>query len=224
MFDRTTPKGKLVEAALQLASARPWHDVTLLDLADAAGMPLAEVRKVAGSKSQILAALMRGFDDEVLGRQQRRTAGQPARDSLFEVVMSRFDVMQPHKAALKSIADAGAVDTTLIMPFLNSQRWMLAAAGIDADGPTGLARTAGFGALYASVFRTWLADDDPGMAKTMAALDQGLRRGERTLGSIGDTVGGIARVVRDLPGVLRDVLSRGRASPTKTEPPTTGSP
>ena len=32
--------------------------------------------------------------------------------------------------------------------------------------------------------RTWLKDDDPGLARTMAALDRRLRRGEQTLSSI----------------------------------------
>jgi hypothetical protein len=34
-------------------------------------------------------------------------------------------------------------------------------------------------ALHLSVLRTFLADDSPDLARTMAALDQGLRRGEQ---------------------------------------------
>ena len=41
-------------------------------------------------------------------------------------------------------------------------------------------RVAGLGMIYASVFGIWLEDDDPGLARTMAALDRRLRRGERT--------------------------------------------
>ena len=36
--------------------------------------------------------------------------------------------------------------------------------------------------LYASVLRTWLDDDDPGLARTLAALDRGLARGARWSG------------------------------------------
>ena len=63
---------------------------------------------------------------------------------------------------------------------------MLRAAGIEPDGFDGKVRTAGLGAVYASAFRTWLDDDDPGLARTMAALDRRLRRGERTLQSFDD--------------------------------------
>jgi AcrR family transcriptional regulator len=219
MIDTSAYKSQLIAAALKLAAERPWSAVTLLDIAEAAGLSLAEVRKVAGSKSQIVALFMRQIDDEVLARAKARTPGQPTRDTLFEVIMARFDALQPHKAAVKSISEAGAADTTLIMPFLNTQRWMLAAAGVDADGPAGLVRTTGLGAVYMSVFRTWLSDDDPGMARTMAALDSRLRRGERTLGAFEDTVGGVMRVARDLPGVLRSVFNRRPVDPTP--PPST---
>jgi ubiquinone biosynthesis protein COQ9 len=220
MLDVTTPKGKLVHAALQLAAARPWADVTLLDIAEAVGIPLVELRKSFGAKSQIVAAIMRAIDDAVLAKADKRTVGQPTRDTLFEVLMARFDAMQPYKPAIKSIAAAGQADTTLIMPFLNSQRWMLAAAGVNADGPAGLVRTAGLGSVYARVFNIWLNDDDVGMARTMAALDQRLRRGERTLGAVEDTVGGVMRVARDLPGVLRSVMSGARRRDTPEPPPT----
>lgn len=205
-------RDRLIDAALKLAAEKPWGDVSLVDVAASAGMNLAEVRAIAGSKSQIVAFVLRRTDEQVLAQVKGRTEGQSARDTLFEVIMSRFDAMAPIKPAVKSFASAGQMDTTLIMPFVNSQRWMLAAAGIDADGASGLLRTAGLGAAYMSVFNTWLADDDPGMAKTMAALDTRLRRGERTMSAIDGTLGGITRVARDLPGVLRDVLARRRGS------------
>jgi AcrR family transcriptional regulator len=218
MLDPTTPKGRLVVAALKLAAERPWSDVTLLDIAEAAGMSLAEVRAVAGAKGQIVSMVMRTIDDAVLAKAKARTPGQPTRDTLFEVVMSRFDALQPHRAAMRSIYNAGAMDPNMLMPFLNSQRWMLAAAGVDADGLRGLVRTTGLGSVYLSVFRTWLDDDDPGMAKTMATLDARLRRGEQTLSAVEDTVGGVVRVARDLPKVLASVFARRPTRPTEPPP------
>jgi ubiquinone biosynthesis protein COQ9 len=220
MIDTSTPRGRLIDTALTLAATRPWSEVTLLDIADAAHVPLDELRKSFGAKSQIVAGLMRAIDDTVLAKLAPRTVGQPARDTLFEVIMSRFDAMMPYKAALKSINAAGMIDTSLLMPFLNSQRWMLAAAGIDVDGPGGLVRSTGLATVYVRVFNIWVADDDVGMAKTMAALDQRLRRGERTLGAIEDTVGGVTRIARDLPGVLRSVFAgRKPRSERAPEPP-----
>ena len=54
--------------------------------------------------------------------------------------------------------------------------------------------------LYASVLRTWVDDEDPGQARTMAALDRELARGARC-GALLDDVWGIASVLGRLrPG------------------------
>jgi hypothetical protein len=67
-----------------------------------------------------------------------------------------------------------------------SQQWMLSAAGIEASGPRGLLRAQGLAVLFASVLRTWVHDDDPGLARTMAALDRALARGQRVAGLLDD--------------------------------------
>ncbi len=209
--EQIAKRTRLIAAGRTLAAKRPWATVSLVEIAAEAGFTMAELRSAGiGAKSQIVAAMLRDIDEQVLAQVKGPTTGQSARDTLFEVIMSRFDAMAPHKAAIKSVSEAGVTDTTLVMPFLNSQRWMLAAAGIDADGPGGLVRTAGLGAAYRQVFNVWLAEDDPGMAKTMAALDQRLRRGERTMSAIDGAIGGVTRIARDLPGVLREVFNRQR--------------
>jgi ubiquinone biosynthesis protein COQ9 len=184
MLDHTTPKGRILAAALEQAAARSWAEITLLDIAEAADLPLAELRGLFASKTDIIAALLRAVDDAVLERTPKRTEGQETRDRLFDVVMTRFDVLAPHKAALKSIYHSGSADFALAGPFLSSQHWMLEAAGIATDGSAGALRVAGLGLTYASVFRVWLEDEDPGLARTMAALDRRLRRGERALGTL----------------------------------------
>ena len=40
--------------------------------------------------------------------------------------------------------------------------------------------------LFASVLRTWTHDEDPGQARTMAALDRALARGQRFAGFLDD--------------------------------------
>jgi hypothetical protein len=63
---------------------------------------------------------------------------------------------------------------------------MLTAADIDAAGPRGLIRAQGLAMLFASVLRTWVDDADEGLAKTMAALDRALGRGQRWSGMLDD--------------------------------------
>lgn len=216
MLDLTSEKGRIVSAALGLAAERPWRDLALAEIAARAGTSLADVRKHFASKAEILAAFTRFVDDEVLRRAPRLDDGQSRRDALFEVVMSRFDILEPYKGALKSIAGVGLPDPGSILPILASQRWMLEAAGIRADGIDGGIRVAGLMSVYASVFRTWLEDDDAGLARTMAALDRRLRRGERTMQNMDSLCQGVARVSEALLGAVRG--ARAKPAPAAATP------
>ena len=199
MLNDLTAKDRIISAALKLAAERPWSDVTLRDIGTAAGLGLAEVRREFGSKGAIIAAFTRVVDDAVLARAPSLTADQPARDRIFDVIMTRFDVLAPYKAALRSIADSHPMDSAILKKAWASQAWMLHAAGIPTDGPLGSVRVAGLGTVYASVARTWLDDTDPGLARTMAALDRRLKRGEesmRVVSGFCETVGDVANAIR----------------------------
>lgn len=194
MIDPTTPKGRIVTAALRLAAERPWADVTLFDVAEAAGIDLVQLRKEFGSKSMIVQAFMREIDDVVLAKATRPQPGTLPRDAIFEVVMARFDAMQPYKAGLQSIMGSVGFDTDLAKRLFASQAWMLNAAGIPLNGVGGTVRVFGLASVYTSVFQTWLKDDDAGLARTMAALDRRLRRGEQSLQTFDGICGSITRV------------------------------
>jgi ubiquinone biosynthesis protein COQ9 len=212
MLDPTSDKGRILAAALECAAKKSWADVTLLDIAEAAHLPLAAMRGQFNTKDAVIAGLLRAADDEVLKRAPKRADGQDPRDVLFDVLMLRFDVLEPHKPALKSIYAAGPADLALAAPFLSSMHWMLQAAGIGTEGAGGGLRVSGLAMIYASVFRTWLEDDDAGLARTMAALDRRLRRGERTVRNVEQVGSVLYRFATDAPGFLRSVL-RGRAKP-----------
>lgn len=206
MLDLATTEGKIVSAALRLAAERPWQDVTLREIATAAGLPLAELGEKFDSKSAILKDFVAMTDKEVLAKAPAPREGETKRDALFEVLMARFDVLEPYKSALRSIADASEADISLILPILKSQSWMLEAAGIASDGPAGSLKAAGLATVYAAVFRTWLEDDDPGMARTMAVLDRRLRRGEQAISGI-EAVFGAAHKMKSM---LKSGLTRPR--------------
>lgn len=224
MLDDTKPKDRLVAAALRLAAERPWNDVSMHDIAEAARCTLADVRREFPSKGAILAAFTRKVDDALLERATKPKADAPARDRLFEVIMSRFDVLAPYKAGLKSIAAAKPMDLAIIKKAFASQAWMLHAAGIATDGPLGPVRVAGLASVYASVLETWLADDDPGLAKTMAALDRRLKRGEQAM----DTLTGLCKtacsIAERLTGLGRKESGKAASTASPATDPTDNEP
>jgi AcrR family transcriptional regulator len=213
MFDQPTARRRILRAALDCAAKKSWAEVSMRDVAEAANVPLGELRGEFESKDRIIAALLRAIDDEVLKRAPKPAEGQEARDVLFDVVMTRFDVLGPYKPALKSMHASAAADLALAGHFLGSIRWMLEAAGIGTEGSTGALRVTGLATVYASVFRVWLDDDDPGLARTMAALDRRLRRGERTMRNFEQAGALVHRLVTDAPGFLRSVMGGGKPKP-----------
>src|SRR5262245_19016332 len=181
MLDEATPRGRLIAAAMRLAAERPWREVTLLDIAEGARVTLADLRAEFYDKAAIVRGFVRAVDDALLRQVKKPGPGEGARDALFEVIMARLDLLGPYKPAVRSIVNAADADPAMLRTMLASQHWMLQAAGIGTAGTRGAVRTVGLASLYASVLRTWLGDDDPGLARTMAALDRRLRRGERNL-------------------------------------------
>ncbi|MDX2288779.1 MAG: TetR family transcriptional regulator [Hyphomicrobiaceae bacterium] len=220
MIELDTLEGRIIAAALRLAAERPWREVGVRDIAEAAGTDLAEVRKSFASKADIIVAFMRRIDDEVLKKAVVPQSGQSKRDQLFEVIMSRFDALAPYRAALRSIMADQAADLSLMRPALASQAWMLEAAGIRADGPDGAVRVAGLASVYVSVLRTFLDDEDPGLARTMAVLDRRLRSGERTMGMVDGAFDTVRRMKEMVRGFGRRAASRGDEAPSAPETPT----
>jgi ubiquinone biosynthesis protein COQ9 len=228
MLDQTTRRGKIIEAALRLAGERGWGALSFDEIAGAAGYNLAEFRQEFQSKSQILSAFTREIDDAVLAKVGRPEQGTAARDRLFDVLMTRFEVMAPYKPALRrimsdlryrpgeSLVQAGVAGRSIY--------WMLAAAGLDADGPRGAVRVPGVMGIYAHAFDTWLEDDDPGMARTMAALDSRLRRGESIARRVDDMLAAAGKMFSSLKDRKRaapaaeDEVAPAAAEPTPSTP------
>jgi hypothetical protein len=103
--------------------------------------------------------------------------------------MRRIEAMAPYREATRSLLKSVARNPGLALALngfaARSQAWMLTAAEIDAAGPRGMVRAQGLAMLFASVLRTWIDDEDDN-ARTMAALDRALARGQRWSGMLDD--------------------------------------
>ena len=230
MIDTTQPLGRAVAATLRLAEKKPWNEISLLDIADEGGLTLAELSRHVASKTAVLRAFVRLVDDEVLRKAERREPDESLRERLFDVLMTRLETMAPYRAGLKRIGADARLAPELIGPVLRSQSWMLAAAGIPAEGVTGAVRVTGLATVYAATFRDWLDDDDAGLARTMAGLDRRLRRGEgwmKGFESVAASGEGVAARVRDMVGQMkrrRKTAAANAARDTAATAPAPSSP
>lgn len=179
---KPNPREAAVEALMRLAAEQPWNDIEIGDIAREADLSLAELRDLFPSKGAVLGGLSRIIDRAVLEGDSSDLADEPARERLFDVLMRRLDAMAPYKPALRRISFALRGDPLSMLALngvaLNSHRYMLAAAGIDTEGPLGRIKIQGTVVAFARTVEVWLDDDDPALARTMARLDREIRRGE----------------------------------------------
>ncbi len=174
------PAGAAIAAAMGLAATRGWGRVSLSEVAAASGIGMSELYALYPSKQAILDGFARRVDAEVL----RSVDGEPpegeARERLFDVLMRRFDALEPHRDGLRAVLGSYACDPLALVcsafALRRSMAAMLEAAGLSAGGLAGILRIKGLSAVYLLALRSWLADETADRAPTMAALDRALRR------------------------------------------------
>jgi AcrR family transcriptional regulator len=175
---------RILTAALDLAAGVGWRSLSLAEIADDAGVSLAEAYAAYPTKASILAGFISRIDRKVLsgGVAEKEDS---VRDRLFEVLMRRFDALTPHKDAVAGIlrdlpSDPAAILATAPQ-LANGMAWMVEAAGLSSSGLRGAIRVKGVTLIYLNTLRVWLRDDSADMARTMASLDQSLRRAEKLI-------------------------------------------
>jgi len=199
---------RIIDAFMALLAEKPIERIGFAEIAKAAKVSLADLRGAFASTLAILAAHMRETDRAVLAGGDADMAEEPPRERLFDVLMRRLELLAPHKAAVRSLVRSAARNPGLALALnslgVRSQQWMLTAADIGASGPRGMLRAQGLAVLFASVLRTWVQDEDPGLARTMAALDRALARGQRWSGLLDDVLRIPAAVCRLRPRRRRE--------------------
>lgn len=172
----------LGRAALKLAAEKPWAQVTLQDLAQAAGRKVAEL--YPATRGEAVDCAEDGFDLAI--GDGAIEPDQSVRDRLFDLIMKRFEAMEPHRAAVLAM-EVGVDRDPVALAAAHSRnvrtaRWVLAVSGLEADHMTGQARAQGLGVIVGQARAAWRTDADGDFAKTMASLDKNLRRAEEMFG------------------------------------------
>jgi len=177
-----TGKSLLLDGALKLIADEGYAVFSLNRLAEAAGTSLAQVYQVFANRAAVPSALSERID-ALLREAVTSDSESPPRDRIFDVVMTRLELLQPHKEpVLVILRELPRVpqDGILLMPSLiRSLHAVLELAGIDASGLKGRVRVQAMVAIYMRVLKTWIVDDDPGLSGSMALLDRWLRRAEQ---------------------------------------------
>jgi AcrR family transcriptional regulator len=213
------PRGKIVDALMQLAGERRFEDISIRDICREAGVTLVDFRESFPSKGAVLASLSRRIDRAVLAQDSEDIAEESARERLFDILMRRLEAMAPYREGLREVTawlkrePSAALAMNQVV--LGSMRFMLEAADIElASGAAGAIKLQGLALAWARIVRVWLDDEDPGLSKTMAELDRELTRGERAAAGV-DRVNDIVAPFRALALAAFEARRRPRDRPQR---------
>jgi AcrR family transcriptional regulator len=221
----TDARGKIVDALMELAAERRFEDISVRDISRAAGVSLADFRDAFPSKGAVLAGFTRHIDRIVLAQDDGELTEENSRERLFDVLMRRLEAMAPYRKGLREVVAwlrrEPAAALAMNQVTLSSMRFMLEAAGIEAEGASGAIKLQGLALAWARVLQVWLDDDEPTLSKTMAELDRVLTRGERAVAGL-DRVSALTSPFSAMAKAAFDAgrrVRRGGSRPVRKDQP-----
>lgn len=174
----TWTKELLAIRAVELAGDLDWTYLTMRDIANAADLKLAELVVHFTDKDDLLYAYGRYVDQRTLEEAGDFDPELSLRERLFDILMTRLDVLNEQREGVVSILTAFKGDpkqAVLSLPYLaRSMNLMLEGAGIDTNGFRGALRITGLKVIYLKTLSIWMRDGSPDMSATMAELDKRL--------------------------------------------------
>src|ERR1700680_2376129 len=102
-------RDRIIDAALRLTAQQGWRRLSLAAIAAEAGLPILTLYRTFPSKPAILCGFSRRIDEAVLAApldheapaEALADADERPRDRVFDLLMRRFDALNPHRAALE---------------------------------------------------------------------------------------------------------------------------
>lgn len=171
-------RAAFARGALKIAGSKPWREVTIFDIADAAKVEAASLAGVSPADAPDI--LDDHFDRAAAAGVTAVDRTQTLRDRVFDLAMKRFEAMEPHRAALLALDDGrdGVAIASAFGRAGRTARWLFTLAGENVDGVDGAAKVQGLAVVLTRAHSAWREDADGDFVKTMAALDKGLRSAE----------------------------------------------
>jgi AcrR family transcriptional regulator len=184
---RAPVRDRIVAAALDLADERGWANVRLYQIAERAGLSLAEV----GAEFRDQDAIANAWFAHALAMLESLPAGavadRPAPERLHVAIMRWFDAVAPHREASAQMLRAKLYVShphhwaPMIFDLSRLMHWFLDAARIASTGRGRRLAEIGLTAIFLTTLRVWLRDDSVGQENTRKYLNARLAAADRWL-------------------------------------------
>lgn len=210
---------RALEAALDLAKTQSWSSLTLIEIAKHGDISMAELYNVADKDT--LTDALEHWADGAMSAEAADMDDTP-RERLFDVIMRRFEHMEPHRLAILTLMKARDRAPVRLANLLKarrgSARWALSCAGLDDGSQTvQTANILGTAWVIGKTETAWRKDDSGDFARTMATLDAELTSAEERLNRLRKLTGKKSRGEHQ-SHTTPENASEPEARPAETDP------
>ena len=173
---------KIAETTLNLLEKKTWNSLTLNDVNKRLKFKVSS--KGYDRKNELLKNINKYFDFK-LKKSMKSIENSSPKDMVFEIIMTRFDILQKNRISVNNIFDFLILRpkelTFLVVSILESIILIANLANINHKGTKGMLRIKGLLIIYLSTFLVWRKDKTESLDKTMISLDNYLNHADKII-------------------------------------------
>jgi len=163
---------KIAKITLVILKSTSWKNISIKEIKSKSRIKIFD--NIIKSKQDLLKEINNYFDYILLSKcEQIETSNH--KDMMFEVLMTRFDILQIYRKEVISIFNSFKKNPKSLLFFLpsllESVILMLTFAKIPTQGIIGQIKIKGMIIIYISSFFSWVRDENSSLEKTMIAVD-----------------------------------------------------
>ena len=183
MKKKTFSQAELIKYSFDLIEKEGWNSFSFNKLSKSLNAELNLVKNLLKSKKQLLIIFSEYIDEEVMKNVDiNDLKDNSVRDNLFELLMLRFEKLQPFKTSLRILLNdlkSKPGDLKKIYKkIINSLDFYMEISNSKKNFIFDFIKFNSIFLIYSLTFKTWINDESKDMSITMAELDKWLSKAE----------------------------------------------
>ena len=166
---------KIAEITLNLLKKKLWHNIKYEEIIKSTNKKNTSIN----SKKDLIKNINR-YVDHLLKKETKFIEKSTPKDTLFEVIMMRFDILQKNRISFLKLYYSFKItpqkSLIFIPSFLESMILVAKIANININGIRGGLIIKGIFIIYIATFFSWINDNSTSLEKTMTSLDNYLNK------------------------------------------------
>ncbi len=174
---------KYIKKGFDLIKDIGWEEFSIEKLSIRENIPLQDLKVYFKCKYSVVDKFSRMIDKKIESKLRIQDfKNSSKKDTLFELIMIRFDEMEEFKGSLAKVLDASKNKPLLISIItknvLNTMDFFLELSNSYNNYAFDVLKKNFLFLIYSITFKTWLSDNTEDLSKTMAELDKLLSTAE----------------------------------------------